>query len=147
MLNKIERKAEHFSRNNGPVLIFNTYMFRHWNCFLSSVVRDGKQRDIDWNRSRLKTSRKLFQVIMLKAYKNHQTIIVMVIAPWCFVWYFLHNSNRSILECVGENVIRTKLIQPRPQGFSLKKWVGPTHFLREKSWGRDWNWPKMVLVT
>ena len=27
--------------------------------------------------------------------------------------------------------------QPRPQGFSLKKWVGrPTHFLREKPWGR-----------
>ena len=26
--------------------------------------------------------------------------------------------------------------QPRPQGFSLKKWVGPTHFLREKRWGR-----------
>ena len=28
------------------------------------------------------------------------------------------------------------LRQPRPQGFSLKKWVGPTHFLREKPWGR-----------
>ena len=29
--------------------------------------------------------------------------------------------------------------QPRPQGFSLKKWVGrPTHFLREKPWGRGW---------
>ena len=27
--------------------------------------------------------------------------------------------------------------QPRPQGFSLKNWVGrPTHFLRVKSWGR-----------
>ena len=27
--------------------------------------------------------------------------------------------------------------QPRPQGFSVKKWVGrPTHFLREKPWGR-----------
>ena len=30
--------------------------------------------------------------------------------------------------------------QPRPQGFSLKKWVGrPTHFLREKPWGRGWR--------
>ena len=29
--------------------------------------------------------------------------------------------------------------QPRPQGFSLKKWVGRlTHFLREKPWGRGW---------
>ena len=28
------------------------------------------------------------------------------------------------------------ILQPRPQGFSLKKWVGrPTH-LREKPWGR-----------
>ena len=26
--------------------------------------------------------------------------------------------------------------QPRPQGFSLKKWVGPTHFFREKPRGR-----------
>ena len=26
--------------------------------------------------------------------------------------------------------------QPRPQGFCLKKWVGATHFLREKPWGR-----------
>ena len=27
--------------------------------------------------------------------------------------------------------------QPRPQGFSLKKWVGrPTHFSREKPWER-----------
>ena len=25
--------------------------------------------------------------------------------------------------------------QPRPQGLSLKKWVG-THFLRERPWGR-----------
>ena len=30
--------------------------------------------------------------------------------------------------------------QPRPQGFSLKKWVGrPTHFLREKPWERGWK--------
>ena len=26
--------------------------------------------------------------------------------------------------------------QPRPQGFSLKKWVGPSHFLTRKPWGR-----------
>ena len=33
------------------------------------------------------------------------------------------------------------LAQPRPQGFSLKKWVGwPTHFSREKPWGRGWVW-------
>ena len=31
------------------------------------------------------------------------------------------------------------LVQPRPQGFSLEKWVGhPIHFLREKPWGRGW---------
>ena len=36
---------------------------------------------------------------------------------------------------------KNKPVQPRPQGFSLKKWVGPgpTHFLREKPWGRGWN--------
>ena len=28
--------------------------------------------------------------------------------------------------------------QSRPQGFSLKK-MGPTHFLREKPWGRGWK--------
>ena len=33
--------------------------------------------------------------------------------------------------------------QARPQGFSLKKWVGwdffrPTHFLRENPWWRGW---------
>ena len=43
--------------------------------------------------------------------------------------------------------------QPRPQGFSLTKSVGwekvrvrvrvsrPTHFLREKPWGRSWKMP------
>ena len=38
---------------------------------------------------------------------------------------------------------KVPLSQPRPQGFSLKKWMGrqwgfsrPTHFLREKPWGR-----------
>ena len=29
------------SRNNGPVLLFKT-IFRHCNCFLSSVVKDDK---------------------------------------------------------------------------------------------------------
>ena len=30
--------------------------------------------------------------------------------------------------------------QPRPHGPSLKIWVGrPTHFLREKPWGRGWR--------
>ena len=34
----------------------------------------------------------------------------------------------------------TSCSQPRPQGFSLKKWVGrPIHFLREKPWGRGWS--------
>ena len=112
---KLREKAEHFSGNNGPVLLFNTYMFRHWNCFLSSVAKDEKHWDIDWNRSRLKKSGQLFQVLMLKAYKNHQKIIIMVIAPWWFVWYFLHNSNRSILECVGENAIRAKLTENSPR--------------------------------
>ena len=39
--------------------------------------------------------------------------------------------------------------QPRPQGFSLKKWVvafsRPTHFLREKLWGRGWGKIRRVL--
>ena len=34
----------------------------------------------------------------------------------------------------------SEMLQPRPQGFSLKTWVGrPTHFLREKPWGRGWE--------
>ena len=28
-------------KNKGPVLLFKT-IFRHWNCFLSSVATDGK---------------------------------------------------------------------------------------------------------
>ena len=39
--------------------------------------------------------------------------------------------------------------QPRPRGFSLKKWVvafsRPTHFLREKLWGREWGKIRRVL--
>ena len=31
----------------------------------------------------------------------------------------------------------TRKTEPRPQGFTPKKWVGrPTQFLREKPWGR-----------
>ena len=30
-----------YSKNNEPVLLFNT-IFRHWSCLLSSVVTDGK---------------------------------------------------------------------------------------------------------
>ena len=29
------------SKPNGPVLLFKT-IFRHWNCFLSSVTTDGE---------------------------------------------------------------------------------------------------------
>ena len=46
-----------------------------------------------------------------------------------------------------------KKAQPRPQGFSLKKWVGPgkafpgpTHFLREKPWGRGWAFLRFFLA-
>ena len=40
------------------------------------------------------------------------------------------------------------LCQPRPQGFSLKKWVGrPTHFSREKPWGRGWSLRKLTQST
>ena len=40
-----------------------------------------------------------------------------------------------------------QLRQPRPQGFSLKKWVGPTHFLREKPWGRGCNCESLTDVS
>ena len=44
----------------------------------------------------------------------------------------------NILHCIYQRISPTHLpAQPRPQGFSLKKWVGrPTHFLREKPWER-----------
>ena len=41
----------------------------------------------------------------------------------------------AILACICSAGSR----QPRPQGFSLKKWVGLTHFLWEKPWGRGWD--------
>ena len=41
----------------------------------------------------------------------------------------------------------TRKTQPRPQGFTLKKWVGrPTQFLREKPWGRGWEKRNRVFL-
>ena len=52
-----------------------------------------------------------------------------------------HDCRESIV-IVNSCVLIQDGFQPRPQGFSLKKWVGrhtrPTHFLREKPWGRGW---------
>ena len=48
-------------------------------------------------------------------------------------------SKKKILE--KKNITldpRLGTLQPRPQGFSLKKFSNPTHFLREKPWGRGW---------
>ena len=48
-------------KNNGPVVLFK-YIFRHWNCLLSPVETDDK------DRSRLKLEkigRQLFQVTIL----------------------------------------------------------------------------------
>ena len=53
------------SKSNGLVLLFKT-IFRHWNCFLSSVAKDDKDGHI------LKLEK-----IDLKNHKN----IVMVSAP------------------------------------------------------------------
>ena len=39
-----------YNTKNGPVHFFKfKFMFRHWNCFLSSVVMDGKMADMAWN--------------------------------------------------------------------------------------------------
>ena len=63
-------------------------------------------------------------------------------------WHFFFSNTISVsaqlcfkkgLACLGMNHVikgeRRQKTQPRPQDFSLKKWVGrPTHFLREKPW-------------
>ena len=43
---------------------------------------------------------------------------------------FSYNPTKTLKRCW------TRFAQPRLQRFSLKKWVGSTHFLREKPWGR-----------
>ena len=57
------------SQNNDRVLLLKT-MVRHWRCFLSSVVTDGK----DWN---LKTLAQRFQVLILCLLKS----------PKCLNWF------------------------------------------------------------
>ena len=47
-----------YSKNNGPVLPFKVVL-RHWNCFLSSVARDGR------DEHGLKIAPNFFQVSML----------------------------------------------------------------------------------
>ena len=49
-----------------------------------------------------------------------------------------------------EKVLEHSSPQTRPQGFSLKEWVGrevsrPTHLLREKPWGRGCLLPTISL--
>ena len=60
--------------------------------------------------------------------------------------YHDDGTNEMIKALSGLNVIARymslacpnpyPISQPRPQSFSLKKWVGPTQFLRERPWGR-----------
>ena len=49
----------------------------------------------------------------------------------------LPNIRTAIRICIGkkELVSVTYVYQPRPQGFSLKKWAGPTHFFKGKALG------------
>ena len=57
-------------------------------------------------------------------------------------WLKICVTNQRHYPFLGSDTsdISMEFLQPRPQGFSLKKWVGrPTHFLREKPWGRGWN--------
>ena len=56
-----------------------------------------------------------------------------------------HNLSTSAWGCIALWIVSNFPVflslsfkvpsQPRPQGFSFKK-MGPTHFLREKPWGR-----------
>ena len=57
---------------------------------------------------------------------------------WFPCIYFVHcTAPGRPRRSRGERICDAR--QPRPQGFSLKKWVGPTHFSREKPWGRGWT--------
>ena len=63
-----------------------------------------------------------FEVVVVSKESNQETI---------FMHYHIIYKKRAPWICI---ILHPT--QPRPQGFSLKKWVGrPTH-LREKPWGR-----------
>ena len=63
-------------------------------------------------------------------------------------------SGRQIICLIYNITIIYGVSQPRPQGFSLKKWTGrPTYFLREKPWGRgwelasfNWSWLEVLVI-
>ena len=60
LFKKLERLSRQLNfKNNGLVLLFKT-IFRHWNCFQSSVATDGK----DGNGLKLETLGWPFQVLM-----------------------------------------------------------------------------------
>ena len=67
--------------------------FRHWNCFLSSVLL-YQRHQWTWIETQY------FQVLMLFSCKNHQTFFVVSV-PWSiiFVWYLLHNY-RGTFFCI-----------------------------------------------
>ena len=44
-----------------------------------------------------------------------------------------------VLLCIWKQFPSTSPQQPRPHGFSIKKWVGPNLFFEEKPWGRGWS--------
>ena len=59
------------SKSNGPVLLFKT-IFRHYNCFPSSVAPDGKdghglklEKIIRFNARLSKVSKSLFPFVLL----------------------------------------------------------------------------------
>ena len=75
------------------------------------------------------------QVKPLQQYLYMVLFIYLVVVTVEFVneilWFHHSNETSSV-------VLSHSTIQSRPQGFPLKKWVGPPFFLREKPWGRGW---------
>ena len=72
------------SKNNGPVLLFKI-IFRHLNCFLSSVATDDK----DGHRLKLEKLGQLFQVLMLCLQKKITKKLSWLVFPdkICLIYF------------------------------------------------------------
>ena len=91
------------SKNNCSFLLFKT-IFRHWNCFLSSVARDGK----DGNGLKLDQVGSSFNVMTAEITKKN----TMVFAVMKFVSY-LQNSTGAF--CVLVKAASADLSQNWPR--------------------------------
>ena len=79
------------SKNNGLVQ-FSETIIGHWNCLLSSVVKDDKDEH-GLKLEKIGPTFSIFNAMHAKPPKQ----IVMVSAPWWIFFWYLHNSTRADL--------------------------------------------------